>query len=92
VAPQLTITVSWNGPPSRGRVFWRRSDADALDASRSVALALVADAQPHTYRVDLAGSPEYHGLISGLAIDPLGEAHPGSELVVQAIELGAPGR
>jgi hypothetical protein len=88
-APQLSITLSWSGPPSVGRVFWRRADADALDARRSVALPLVADGQPHTYRIDLAGAAEYRGLISGLAIDPLGEAHPGAELVVQAIELGA---
>jgi hypothetical protein len=91
-APQLSITLTWKGAPSVGRVFWRRSDADALDAGRSVALALVADAQPHTYRIDLSGAAGYRGLISGLAIDPLGEAHPGADLVVHAIVLGAQGR
>ncbi len=88
-APQLTITLSWNGGPSAGRVYWRRADADALDASRSVALALVADGRPHTYRIDLSGNGEYRGLISGLAIDPLGEAHPGAQLAVHDIMLGA---
>jgi hypothetical protein len=91
-APQLTITLTWSGAPSQGRLFWRRSDADALAAGRSVALALVADSQPHTYRIDLAGAAEYHGLIAGLAIDPIGEAHPGAELVVHDITLGAAGR
>ena len=86
---QLSITLTWNGPPSVGRVFWRRVDADALDAGRSVALALVADGQPHAYRIALAGAAGYRGLISGLAIDPLGEPHPGAELVVHDIVLGA---
>ena len=71
-------------------MYWRRSDADAQDAQRSVALALVSDGSPHTYRIDLAASAEYRGLIAGIAIDPLGEPHPGTELVVHDISLGAP--
>ena len=88
----LTLTISWAGPPTTGRLLWSRSDALALDGSRSVPLAMVGDGSPHRYQLDLAHAAGYHGLITGIAIDPVGEPHPASELVIHDLTFGSASR
>ncbi|MBA3939041.1 MAG: hypothetical protein H0X38_16465 [Planctomycetes bacterium] len=84
----LTVVLTWPGPTTTGRIFWTRSDARERDAAKSLPLPLLADPAAHTYRIDLGASPEYRGLIAGLAVDPCGEPHPGSTLVLHSVALG----
>jgi hypothetical protein len=45
------------------------------------------DGQFHRHRLDLTSSPEYRGLIIGLAIEPFDQARPGEEIAIKSIVL-----
>jgi hypothetical protein len=91
-APRATVTVTWAGPPTVGRFYWRRIGASGWDARRSLPVALLSDSQPHMYVIPLGESDEYRGEIMGVAFDPVGEPHPGLEMAIDAIAVGSAGR
>ena len=86
-APILELEASYRGQPTKARVFWKRLDASALEASRSLPLELNPDGAFHTYRLDLSASAEYRGLIIGLAIEPVSAPLPGGELAIKSIRM-----
>ncbi|MGE3310970.1 MAG: hypothetical protein AB7O66_13455 [Limisphaerales bacterium] len=88
--PILEIEAARHGRAIQARVFWKRLDDDGFDASKSLPFELPADGTFHTLRVDLAVSPEYRGLLTGLALEPVAD-HPrgraDGELILRRITL-----
>jgi hypothetical protein len=73
------VTLSTTIANQRGQLYWIAPGGQA-DEQRSVAWDLVADGQPHTYRLSLAGRPGWQGAIGLLRLDPVG-AGDGAGLV-----------
>lgn len=86
-APVLTLRLAYAGQGNTARVFWKRLDDDHFDQQKSLALQLTADGQFHAYHLDLKSSPAYHGLLTGLAVEPVDQPRPGETVAIQSIEL-----
>jgi hypothetical protein len=74
--PAIDIRMALHGTDAReAEVFWAGLGGD-FSGTRRAAFAVVADGQFHTYRVELARSPLYRGVITRLRLDPIvgGEA------------------
>ena len=66
------------------QLFWA-TGGSAITEATSVRFTVVADGQPHTYRVDLATSPRWRGRISTLRFDPC--THPDIEIALDFFRL-----
>jgi hypothetical protein len=88
-APSMDLEIAYTGQATTVRVSWRRLDDDKPDTRKSVALELNPDGKFHTYHLDLASSPEYRGLIVGLAIEPVALPRPGEEMTLKSIVASA---
>ncbi len=88
-APRANLEIGYTGQATTARVFWKRLDDPHFDARKSVPLDLKPDDKLHAYQVDLASSPEYRGLIIGLAIEPVSGPRPGEEIAIKSIVLSA---
>ena len=87
-APELVLTAAYAGKePMSLQVFWKRLDGDKRENNRNLSLQLNADGQFHTYHLELRKSPEYRGLITGLAIEPADSPRPGEQLAIQSVIL-----
>jgi len=87
-APELAVTAAYTGEePVSLQVFWKRLDEDNFESKKSLSLQLKPDGKPHTYHLELKSSPEYRGLVTGLAIELADAPRPGEELAIQSIIL-----
>ena len=86
-ARSMKMRLAYRGQVTSVRVFWRRLSDEGFDDRRSLTVPLNADGQMHTYQVDFAGSPDYKGLLSGLAIETVAEPQPGAVLTLRTIEF-----
>ena len=91
-APGLDLEIAHPGGPATIRVFWKRLDDDKYDARKSLTLELAPDGQFHVYHLNLAAAPEYRGLITGLALEPVAPPRAGEELALKSIILTAGGK
>ncbi len=88
-APLLELRMGCMAPSPSARVFWKRLDDDQFDEKKSLTVKLIPDGVLRRYYADLASSPEYRGLITGLAIEFLGQPRPGDSLGIRSIMLSA---
>jgi len=88
-APALDLEIAYTGQATTAKVLWKRIDEDRFSPARSLPLELKADGTYRTYRLDLSSSPEYRGLIVGLAIEPVEKPRPGEEIAIRSIVLTA---
>ncbi|MBP7935419.1 MAG: hypothetical protein KA354_12305 [Phycisphaerae bacterium] len=88
-APLAHLEIACRGTAMKARLFWKRLDDDRYDGKKSLPLELNPDGEFHAYRLDLASSSEYCGLITGLALEPSAEPRPGAEIAVRSIALSA---
>ena len=86
-APKITLTTAYSGKATTARLYWKRLDDDRYDARKSLTAELKPDGAFHSYTIQLAASPEYRGLITGLAIDPVSAPRPGEEIAIRSIVL-----
>lgn len=86
-AASLQVELAYTGQATTARVAWKRLDHDKYDASQSLPLELIPDGQFHTYRLNLAASPEYRGLLIGLALEPVAQPRPGEQMAIRSIIL-----
>ena len=86
-APSMDLEMACTGQAASALVFWKRLDDDKYDTKKSLALELNPDGIFHTYHLDLASSPEYRGLVTGLAIEPVAEPRPGEEMAIKSMVL-----
>jgi hypothetical protein len=89
-APALDLEIAYTGQATTARILWKRIDDDKLNAAKSLPLELKTDGTFHAYHLDLASSPEYRGLIIGLAIEPVEKPRPGEEIAIKSILLSSP--
>jgi hypothetical protein len=85
--PWLNMEAACRGSAVTVRIFWKRLDDDRYDVKKSLSLELQSAGGFHNYHADLGSSPEYRGLITGLAIEPLTRAKAGEQLAVKSIVL-----
>ena len=88
-APVLDLEIVYTGQATTARVFWKRLDDDQYEGKKSLALELNPDGQSHTYHLNLAISPEYRDLITGLALEPIAEPRPGETMALKSIVFPA---
>jgi hypothetical protein len=88
-APRLTIRAAYNTSPARAKIYWSRQDAEGLAEARSKEFDIIPDGKMHTYVIDLASSPEYHGMITSLRFDPVPAGKPGDYVRVRSIGFEA---
>lgn len=86
-APGMRLRIAYTGPGTSIRVFWKRLGDGSFDSQRSLSIPLNADGTFHTYPLDLKSSPNYRGLITGLALDPVHQPQPNGTIAIQSIEL-----
>jgi hypothetical protein len=86
-AKKIALHLRYTGKATRARVFWKRLGDAQFNANQSLAFDLVPDKQRRTYQLDLAASPEYRGLITELAVDPIAELQAGREIRIVSIKL-----
>jgi hypothetical protein len=91
-APVLDLEIAYTGQATTAKVLWKRIDDDKLTPAKSLPLELKADGAYHTYHLDLSASPEYRGLIIGLAIEPVDKPRPGEEIAIKSIVLSMPAK
>jgi hypothetical protein len=88
-APIVDFEIAYTGQATTARVFWKRLDDPNLDARKSLPLDQKPDGRFHAYRLDLASSPEYRGLIIGLAIEPVSAPRPDEEIAIKSVVMSA---
>ena len=86
-APALELEAAYKGQKAAARVFWKRLDDEKWDTNKSLSMELNPDGRFQVYRLDLARSSEYRGLLIGLAIELAPAPHPGEEMVIRSIVL-----
>ena len=86
-APTLIIEAAFEGLKARPQVFWTTLDEPATSGERSVRFDATPDGALRQYRVRLADSAHYRGLITGLRIDPAEGA--GGTVRVKAVRFAA---
>ncbi len=85
-APKLYIEAAYQTGPARAEVFWARPDG-SFDAAHCVNFDVIPDGAYHTYEVNLAASPEYQGIITGLRFDPVPAGKAGEFVRVKSISF-----
>jgi hypothetical protein len=91
-APGLELELAYKGQATTAHIFWKRLDDQKVTLEKSLALELNPDGAFHAYHLELAASPEYRGLIVGLALDPVSKPRPGEELAVRSLVLSPVGK
>ncbi len=86
-APVMVMNLAFSPGGSKVRVYWKRLDDDRFDATKSILVKTVPGSGFSSRKVDLAASPEYRGLITGLAIEPDDQPQAGAELAIKSIVL-----
>jgi hypothetical protein len=89
-APAMDMEIAYAGQPTAARIYWKRLDDDKFDTQKSLPLELKPDGQFHPYHLDLKASAGYHGLITGLAIEPVAQPRPGETMAIRSIVLSPP--
>jgi hypothetical protein len=84
-APAVDLEIACTGKGTSVRIFWQRLDDDKFNIEKSLVLLLKPDGKFHSYHLNLIASPEYRGLIIGLAIEPTGEPLQGDEMAIKSI-------
>jgi hypothetical protein len=69
------------------RIYWKRLEEEHFDRERSVPLELAGDGKVRSQVVELASSPSYSGLITGLAIEAGPRSRSADTLTLHSIEL-----
>jgi len=73
------------------RLYWKRLDDDQFDVRKSVTIEVKENGVFQTHRLDLGASPEYRGLITGLALEPDLATRPGEQIAIRSIRLYSEG-
>jgi hypothetical protein len=89
-APNIELEMEYTGRPAAIKVFWKRLDDDRWDTKKSVVIEIPGDGGIQALRLSLKESEEYHGLITGIAIEPVGEAQAGASFVIKSIRFYRP--
>jgi hypothetical protein len=88
-APQMALRIAYQGPATQARILWKTLNHDSLDPQRSVTFDLLPHEETRTYRIDLAASPAYRGLITGVALEPMAHPQPEGRITLESIVLQA---
>ena len=67
------------------RLFWRTYAEPAFTSQKSVSFELRPDGRYHTYEIELSGSPNYKGVITGLRFDPVSDGQKGDYIKIKSI-------
>jgi hypothetical protein len=86
-APRLEIEAAFTGKQTEGRIFWARLDSQSFTEEKSLPFSMVGDGRFRKYKVNLAASAEYRGVISALRWDPVSGGEAGSFVRVRSISL-----
>jgi len=86
LAPRLRIEAAFRTDQESAQVFWKRSD-QPFSADLRTSFAIEGDGEFRVYEVELAGHPQYKGIITGLRIDPGGSAHKDASVSVKSVAL-----
>ena len=87
-APKLRIEAAFKTAEQHARVWWKRFDDDRFTETRSRSFRIEPDGNYRVYEVDLAESPEYRDVITGLRLDPGERGGEGRWVKIRSIILG----
>jgi hypothetical protein len=83
--PKLVMRATLHAKQSTADIFWSVLGQDGFSGERRLSFELVPDGRSHAYEIDLASSPVYRGAITGIRIDPIGEAEAGAYVEVEYV-------
>jgi hypothetical protein len=90
-APFIRLETSLRSEePATFRLRWKRLDDDRFDDAKSLTFDLPADGDFHTREINLGAVESYHGLITGLTLEPVMPWHQGGEFVLRSLAFGKP--
>jgi len=90
-APTLRVEAAFKIQQTEARIFWSRFDDDSFAESRSMTFQIEPDGKYHVYEIDLSGSPEFRGAITGLRLDPAEVGNQGDWVKIRSISFASPG-
>lgn len=71
------LVKMWADKGSQAQLFWTTGEEPFFDEGKSEKFSLVTDGSDHIYQLDLAGHPEWKGVINQLRFDPVNAADAG---------------
>jgi hypothetical protein len=89
-APRLYVRAAFHTGAGQATVFWSRADSQSFADAKTCSFNIIPDGQFHTYEVNLAASPEYHGAITRLRLDPEPAGKAGDFVEVKSIGFHKP--
>lgn len=100
--PRLYITARYRlSHADTARLFWSTDTSWPADAAnfrpnysdeRCIPFPVIADAQYHTYTVDLSSSPAYKGRITSIRFDPARTGESGASMDLRSVSYLHPAR
>ena len=69
--PQVSIRAAYNTKRTTAKLFYRVLGKEGFSEERSVSFEIGPDGRFHTYVVDMTGSKDYQGTITGFRFDPV---------------------
>ncbi|RYD63723.1 MAG: hypothetical protein EOP84_33400 [Verrucomicrobiaceae bacterium] len=84
-APLLVIDAAFQTSDAKAQVFWSTLEHSGFAEARSMTFPIQGDGEYREYRVRLADSPEYRGLLLQLQLHPSNEA--GAKVHVRSVRL-----
>jgi hypothetical protein len=89
-APKLYVEAAFRTRATEATVFWRRHDDDGFSGGKCVSFPVRPDGQFHVYEINLSGSTEYKGALTGLRLDPVGNGAAGDRVKIRRISFRKP--
>ena len=86
-APRLTVEAAFPAGCTNATVLWRRLGEKGFVEKRSQNCSVVPDGQLHLYKINLAASPEYAGVITQLQLDVLPAGNQ-AQVRLKSVTLG----
>jgi hypothetical protein len=84
-APTLYVRGAWSTRQAVATVFWSSAAGRAFNGRRHLRFSVIPDGRFRTYRVRLAASGLYTGMVTGLRLDPVDVAEIGGFVDITCI-------
>ncbi len=83
--PKLYLRAAFQTKQNQAQLFWKTHAEQHFNGGKSKTFTVQTDGKYRTYEIDLAGLPEYKGVITGLRLDPVFSGSKGDGVKIKSI-------
>jgi hypothetical protein len=87
-SPWLTLEAAFATGRTNATVFWRSFGQEGFEAAQAKSFPVKPDGQFHRYKIRLAESPGYRGVITQLRLDPVAAGEITAGVRLKSVTLG----